>query len=344
MSILGKSVKKTSRTAQASQVAGAAPPTPLPSAVDLSPMQGLRVAARAVGRVQVIFNPTAGGARRQRYHAVLDRLLQAGVEVDERPTGKRGDAEAFAAELPRGACDRLVVAGGDGTVNEAVNGLGQNAAGGGTTPLAILPLGTANVLAREIGLSTRPAAVAAAILSGPARPVALGEANGRRFVLMAGVGFDAHVVAQVSKGLKRKLGKGAYVYETLRQIGRFDFPSYRVWVDGEERSVASGVVANARHYGGGFVIAPQATLEAPALEVCLFERAGRLSALKYAAALTLGLLPLLPDFRIVRGRHVRIQGPAEDPIQGDGDIVAALPAEIRVLPDALDLVFPPARR
>jgi YegS/Rv2252/BmrU family lipid kinase len=295
--------------------------------------------------VQVIFNPNAGaGRRRQRYEAVLARLRAAGVAVEERPTRKPGDAEAFAAELPRGACDRLVVAGGDGTINEAVNGLGRNTAGGGTTPLAIVPLGTANVLAREIGLSSEPARVAATVLRGSARSVALGEANGRRFMLMAGVGFDAHVVARVNKGLKRRLGKGAYVYETLRQIGRFDFPSYRVWIDGAEHTVASAVVANACHYGGSFVIAPEARMDSPTLEVCLFEHAGRLAAMKYAAALALGLLPMLPDFRILRGRHVRIQGPLEDPIQGDGDIVAALPAEIRVLPDALDLVFPPFDR
>jgi YegS/Rv2252/BmrU family lipid kinase len=299
------------------------------------------LAPPAVRRVQVIFNPTAGGARRAKYRQVLEILLRAGVEVDERPTGKRGDAEAFAAELARGACDRLVVAGGDGTINEAINGLAQNRAGGALTPLAILPLGTANVLAREIGLSIRPARVADAILRGPSRPISLGDTNGRRFVLMAGVGFDAHVVARVGKGLKQRLGKGAYVYETLRQVGRFEFPSYRVWIDGREVIAASAVVANARHYGGGFVIAPEASLETPTLEVCLFDTAGRAAALKYAAALVLRLLPYLPDFEVVRGRHVRIHGPAEDPIQGDGDIVAALPTEVRILPDALNLVFPP---
>ncbi|WP_119167712.1 diacylglycerol/lipid kinase family protein [Algihabitans albus] len=298
----------------------------------------------AIRRVQVIFNPTAGGAKRQKYHAVLDRLLQAGVEVDERPTGRRGDAEAFAAELERGACDRLVVAGGDGTINEAINGLGQNRAGGATTPLALLPLGTANVLALEIGLSTSSAKVARAILEGPVHPVTLGEANGRRFTLMAGVGFDAHVVAQVSKGMKRRLGKGAYIYQTMRQIGRFDFPSYNVRIDGVEETVASAVVANARYYGGRFVMAPEAQLQSGTLEVCLFDTPGRAAALKYAAALALGLLPRLSDFRIVTGRQIRIQGPVEDPVQGDGDIVAALPAEVRVLPDALNLVFPSSRR
>ncbi|MEX0758134.1 MAG: diacylglycerol kinase family protein, partial [Tistlia sp.] len=222
------------------------------------------------------------------------------------------------------------------------NGLLANRAGGRGLPLAILPLGTANVLAAEIGLSTRPAAVARAILEGVARPVALGEANGRAFCLMAGVGFDARVVARVDGRLKKRLGKLAYVVQTLRQLAVYDFPRYRVAIDEEIYAAASAVACNAHFYGGRYVLAPAAGLEAPSLEVCLFERPGRLHAARYALAMLLGLLPRLPDYRVVTGRRIAIQGPVEDPIQGDGDIVASLPGVIRVLPDALDLVFPPA--
>ncbi|SMF62308.1 lipid kinase, YegS/Rv2252/BmrU family [Tistlia consotensis] len=294
-------------------------------------------------RLRIIHNPTAGGARWRRYGAVLERLDRAGARIEELATGRRGDAEAYAAALARDDCDRLVVAGGDGTINEAINGLLANQAGGRTIPLAILPLGTANVLAQEIGLSTRPAAVARMILQGAARPIALGEANGRAFTLMAGVGFDAHVVAQVDGRLKKRIGKLAYVWQTLRQLAVYDFPLYRVTVDGEVFTAASAVACNAHFYGGRYVLAPDALLDDPSLEVCLFGRTGRLHAVKYAAALLLGLLPRLPDYRIVTGRQVSIQGPAEDPIQGDGDILASLPAAIRVLPDALNLVFPPRR-
>lgn len=302
------------------------------------------VAAERPLRLRVIHNPTAGGARRRRYGEVLERLAEAGARVEELPTGRRGDAEAFAAALGRDDCDRLVVAGGDGTINEAINGLVANKAGGRTLPLAILPLGTANVLAQEIGLPLRPAAVARAILEGRPRPVSLGEANGRAFCLMAGVGFDAHVVARVEASrMKKRFGKLAYVWQTLRQLAVYDFPRYRVAVDGRLFDAASAVACNAHFYGGRYVLAPDALLEAPSLEVCLFERPGRLHAARYALAMLLGLLPRLPDYRIVTGRQVTIQGPPEDPIQGDGDIVASLPAAIRVLPDALNLVFPPRR-
>jgi len=294
-------------------------------------------------RLRIIQNPTAGGARWRRYGAVLERLAAAGAQIEELATGRRGDAEAYAAALGPEDCDRLVVAGGDGTVNEAINGLLANRAGGRALPLAVLPLGTANVLALEIGLATRPQAVARYILEGIARPVALGEADGRAFCLMAGIGFDAHVVAGVDARLKRRLGKLAYVWHTLRQLAVYDFPRYRVAVDGAVFSAASAVVCNARFYGGRYVLAPDARLEAPSLEVCLFERPGRLQAARYALAMLLGLLPRLPDYRVVTGRRIALQGPAGDPIQQDGDIAAALPAVVQVLPAALNLVFPPPR-
>jgi YegS/Rv2252/BmrU family lipid kinase len=300
----------------------------------------LRLAAK---RLLVIYNPVAGSrrSRKRRYEAVLARLRAADCEITVRETTHRGDAEDFAAGLTRESCDLLVVAGGDGTINEVVNGLGANRAGGAALPLGIVPLGTANVLAIEIGLGLSPAAVAEALVDGEVRPISLGEANGRRFLLMAGAGFDAHVVAGVDGGLKRRLGKGAYVWETLRQFRLYPFPYFKLVIDGEETTACSVIAANARHYGGRFMIAREADLEAPTLELCLFDRSGPLHAMLYAAALVFDLLPRMKSVRHYRCRQVAVTGPVEDPVQGDGDIVAALPTQIRVLPDALSLVFPP---
>ncbi|MEX0922558.1 MAG: diacylglycerol kinase family protein [Rhodovibrionaceae bacterium] len=297
----------------------------------------------AAKRLLVIYNPVAGSrrGRRQRYEAVLRRLRAAGSELTVRETTQRGDAESFAAGLTRQDCDLLVVAGGDGTINEVVNGLGENRLGGAALPLGIIPLGTANVLAIEIGLRLSPEAVAKALLEGVVRPIGLGEANGRRFLLMAGAGFDAHVVAGVDSGLKRWLGKGAYVWETLRQFRRYPFPNFRLTIDGEKTEACSVIAANARHYGGRFMIARAARLEEPSLEVCLFTQGGRWHAMLYAAALIFDLLPRMKSVRHIRCKQLTIDGPLEDPVQGDGDIVASLPAKLRILPAALNLVFPP---
>jgi YegS/Rv2252/BmrU family lipid kinase len=287
-------------------------------------------------RLLIIFNPAAGWRRRRRLAPVLAHLRAHGCALVLRETAAAGDAERFAAEADPAAFDLVVVAGGDGTVNEAINGL---AASG--LPLAVIPLGTANVLAAEIGLRTDPASIARCVALGEPRPIALGAANGRRFILMAGAGFDAHVVAGVSLPMKRWLGKGAYVLSALRQLLIYTLPGYEVRTDNAVWQAASVIVANARYYGGRFVCAPGASLESATLQVGLFERGGRRAAIGYALALMTGRLPRLSSYRLVEARQVEIRGRPGEPLQGDGDVIGRLPAAIEVLPAALELVHPP---
>ena len=287
-------------------------------------------------RLLIIFNPAAGWRRRQRLAPVLARLREHGCALVLRETEGPGDAERFAAEVDPGAFDLVVAAGGDGTVNETINGLARSG-----LPLALIPLGTANVLAAEIGLCTDAAAVARCVAQGEPRPITLGAANGRRFILMAGAGFDAHVVAGVSVPMKRWLGKGAYVLSTLRQLLVFDFPSYEVLTDNTVHHAASVIVTNARCYGGRFVCAPEASLESATLQVCLFEGGGRRAAISYARALFSGRLPRLSGYRVIEARRIEVRGRPGEPIQVDGDGIGRLNAAIEVLPKALDLVFPP---
>jgi YegS/Rv2252/BmrU family lipid kinase len=293
----------------------------------------------------VVFNPTAGGRRRARLDATLALLQQSGCEIVLRATTARGDAEAIARELGGAAssADIIVVAGGDGTVNEAVNGLMEERLNGraGALPLALVPLGTANVLAAEIGLAPSPEAVARTIAAGPATTAYVGMANGRCFTAMAGVGFDAHVVAAVTLRSKRLLGKAAYVLAAFRQLLSFRFPRYLVSIDGQTFDAASIIVAKAHFYAGRYVCAPAARIDEPEFHVCLFERGGRWNAIRYAVALATGLLDRLRDFRILRGHSVTIEGPSGDPVQADGDIIAHLPVRIEIAPQPLRIIVPP---
>ncbi len=282
--------------------------------------------------LMVIFNPTAG-RRRSRALAEAMRLLESRVELTHRRTGAPGDAEAFARATPQGVI--ALVAGGDGTANEVANGL--LAAGGGE--MAILPLGTANVLAAELGIVSIAGAADAAA-NGPLLTCRPGLANGRGFLLMAGVGFDAHVVANVSPRLKRLFGKGAYVVETLRQLARFSFPRYRVTVDGTAYDAASVIVARGHFYGGRFVVAPEAGLESDELHVCLFHRGGRLQTILYAVALAAGRLHRSRHVKIIKARKITIEGPPGDPVQGDGDLIGRLPVTIELSPISIGLRRP----
>ena len=285
-------------------------------------------------RLLVILNPAAGQRHGRRFRATLALLDQLGCQVTLKETSAPGDATRLAGEIKPGEFDVLVAAGGDGTINEILNGMV-----GTDLALAILPLGTANVLAAEIGLDLTPRGVAETIVHGRQRPVACGKAGERYFTQMAGVGFDAHVVAGVGLALKRRIGKGAYVVEAVRQGFVFGHPRYRVTVDGEVHEAASVIVANGRHYAGRYLLAPEASIEDPHFQVCLFLRSGPLAVTRYGLALQTGRLPYRSDLKRFPGRHVKIEGPSGDPVQGDGDIVARLPVEVSVQPDAVELVF-----
>lgn len=157
---------------------------------------------------------------------------------------------------------------------------------------------------------------------------------------MVGVGFDAQVVEGVGLAMKRRIGKGAYLWQSLRRLPRFGATSYRVTFDGRTHEVPWVIVAKGRHYGGRFVLAPDADLAAPELSVVLFRRGGAGNLLRYAAGLAAGRLDRLRDVSVLRSKRVEIEGPAGDPVQGDGDIIARLPLQVSVVPDALELVIP----
>lgn len=294
-------------------------------------------------RVLVIFNPTAGRMRRKRLTAVIDRLTTLGCLVTLCETGHRGDAEQIARRAATEAYDVIVAAGGDGTINEVVNGLASNPPPPGQPAprLAIIPLGTANVLAIEIGLSPKDVdQIARTIAYGDGREVHLGQANGRLFVLMAGAGLDALVVQGLNPALKRRTGKFAYVYESLRQAMGYDFPALEIRADGKTYQGRMAVACKGRHYGGPFVAAPEAGLEKPDLEICILPNKGMAGAIRYGLALPMGKLPTLPEIKRVSTRSLTIVGPRGAPVQADGDIIARLPAEITIAHETVRLMVP----
>jgi YegS/Rv2252/BmrU family lipid kinase len=299
------------------------------------PTAGLGIVPR---RVLIIHNPTAGRQKHRRLVDIVTRLDRVGATVVVRETTQRGDAEDFAAAASAEDFDAVVAAGGDGTVNEALNGLCRGAGG---LALGVIPLGTANVLACEIGLAPRDLdGIAQAIAFSPTRRVHMGLANGRRFLLMAGVGLDAEVVEKINSALKRHTGKLAYIVESLKQAVGYDFPKLTIRADGVTYEGRMAVACNGRYYGGPFVAAPDADLESPTLDVCILPNPGVAGMLRYGLALPLGKLSDLPEVRVISARSLVITGPRGAPVQGDGDIVARLPAEISIADETIELICP----
>jgi YegS/Rv2252/BmrU family lipid kinase len=312
-------------------------PARAPSPASSEPADG--APADRARRLLVIHNPVAGWRRLGRFRRTVEQLEQRGCTITERATTGPGDAESIARDA--GDVDVVVVAGGDGTVNEALNGLMQRP--GGPLPLAVIPLGTANVLAGELGLPIDPEGAARAIAHGRIVTAHLGQARfdgrTRRFALMAGAGFDAQAVARVRTRVKRKLGKGAYVLAGLEAAASYRYPNLTVHVDGQTHACAQVVVCKGHFYAGRYVLAPEVRPWLPELHVVLFERPGTLNAARYALGMQLDRLQGLPDVRVLPGaRAVRIEGPAGDPVQGDGDLVGTLPVEIELLEDAARFV------
>lgn len=290
---------------------------------------------RGMGQILVVCNPAAGTRRRQRMQGVLSFLRKRNIEVQVVETSRTDDARRIASDLPENT-ETVVIAGGDGTINEVINGLVGNAGrrkGDRLPELALVPMGTANVLAAEIGLTDlSPDNLARTIIDGRRRNIYPARVNDDHFIQMCGAGFDAHVVANVSLRLKRRLGKFAYVIASVAQFWRYVPQMYRIAVDGQSYTAASVIVANGHFYAGRFVCAPQARIDEPLLYACLFQRAGRWHLIRYSWGILSGRLKHFRDVLVIPAMRVTIEsvmaGEVAEPLQGDGDIVATLPVTI----------------
>lgn len=287
-------------------------------------------------RVVLIINPASGGARRADLAKFEGIVTGHGASLDVLRTERPAHATELARQASRDAVDLVIAAGGDGTVNETLNGLVNT-----QTPLGIIPLGTANVLAREVALPLEPEAALVAALERSANPMALGHIDvsglSRYFCLMAGAGFDSHVVHNVSTRVKKLMGKGAYVLQALQTLLGWESAEIQLNIDGTKHSCMTAVLCNARMYGGSFIMAPDADISRADFEVIMLKSSGRLNMLVFALAFLTGRHTGLASVQCIRGRDISINGTSS--IQLDGDDFAPGPAKITITPEALRLVY-----
>jgi diacylglycerol kinase (ATP) len=288
-------------------------------------------------RFFVIHNPTAGLRRRRRLEKIIGILRARGCHVDVQLTQSEPDDRALVETAVRaGRFDAVVAAGGDGTVRSAAAAL----AGSGV-PLGLIPIGTGNVLAHEIGLRLEAEAIADCLLQGRVALVPTARANGELFLLMAGVGFDGRVIGRLDIALRRRIGKLAYVWPVIRAL--LAGPDrLRVCIDGEDHAAGWVVASAVRHYAGAFVIAPTARLDEPRLEVVLFGCKGRWSMLAQLIAIGLGRIADCSDVQHLPATAIEITSESAVPVQIDGDPCGTTPISIRAGGPALHLIIPPS--
>ena len=285
----------------------------------------------------LVYNP-GSGQQRDRFHSItrmVETLRQQGLAVTPRTTAGPADATRLTAEAVAGGVDLVIVHGGDGTVNEAVQALV-----GRSTPLAVWPSGTSNVLARELELPGSPDLVARVIAAGAVRRVSVGRAGERYFLLMAGVGLDADVLRSVHPGLKRLAGEGAYWMAGLRQLTDWNPVSFVVETEWGRHPATFAVVANAAWYGGGLRFAPEASMEDDQLDLCLFDSTERHRFARYLAAARTGSHLGLPGVTYLKARRAVAHGPDNRLVHVDGELLGRLPVSFDCVPDALSLVVP----
>ena len=287
----------------------------------------------------LIYNPLSGRLRWKRQRD-LDRathLLDAyGIRIVRIPTTGAGSATALAREQVAAGRDLIIACGGDGTINEVVNGMA-----GSRVPLALLPAGTGIVLAKELGLPWDIWRAAEYIPAGEVRRIALGRAGERYFICMAGVGVDANIVYRLSVKTKLSLGMLAYWIESFRQLLEYEFPLFSVRVEGQSFQAALLIVSRTKNYGGPVQLTRRADLFSDEFEVCLFQRRNRFLYLLYFLALQAGLLERFRDVRFLRTRRVEAQpGEQRIQVQVDGELAGALPMDFVIVPEALSLLVP----
>lgn len=287
------------------------------------------------GTVLIMANPTSGGYNPDLLDEVSIRLEDLGWRTQVRLTRHAGEIGDICAD-PSLKVHTLVVAGGDGSINEALTGFQDHPE---PPRLAVIPFGTANVLALDLGLPRTARSIARMISNGKTRPLHFGLANGRPFVLMVSAGFDAEVVHAVPLALKRRLGKLAYVITALR-IGLTRKPSpVSVELDGEMISGRFAVASNARHYGGPFVICPGGATD-PGLHMLILERDDPWSSLRYGLALVMGRIHKARGALVRPFTTARITSALNVAAQVDGDPFGATPIEIRQTDRTLPVLVP----
>jgi diacylglycerol kinase (ATP) len=235
----------------------------------------------------------------------------------------------------------VVAAGGDGTVAAVVNDLRA------ALPVAVLPLGRENLFARWLGVPRDPEALARSVARGRVRRIDLGRANGRLFVLMAGVGFDAEVVGRMARwrtrdGRLRRVTRASYARPILAALGRYTFPRLDLQAPEAYASGVQALVANVPVYAAGLRVAPRARADDGILDWVMLTRPGRAPLVRYVVAAWRDRLAGRPDVLTGRADRVRIVSSTPVPVQLDGDPAGLTPVEITVQPAALVVITPAA--
>lgn len=313
-------------------------------------------------RFLIIFNPVSGSNPKKNLKKI--KLIKKGLKqhyLSENPDEKTckvkvyktrhaGDGIDYVANYQK-PFDVIVAAGGDGTVNEMINGLVEydQKNPDAQYKIATIATGTTNVLAMELGLPVKVDDIVSMLTAEKTKEIYLGRINGRRFILMAGVGFDAWVVDSVNLDLKKKIGKGAYVWSMLKQIWNFGKKTYQVTVnegmESEQILLANSmIITNGKLYGGQYILSRNADLTKNTTQIILLRGKSPLGLLPVVLALPFNKAEKMPGVVSLEAKSIRVElldkdkYSGKEPVQADGDSIAELPLDLMMEDQSISLV------
>jgi YegS/Rv2252/BmrU family lipid kinase len=295
----------------------------------------------------IIANPVSGDARKEtKIDAALAYFRKHADSVDVRFTDYPGHAMSIAREAVSRGYDAIIGAGGDGTINEVLNGIV-----GTTVKLGILPWGTGNVFAKEMRISSRIEKQCKLIRKGKAFSLDCGRCGSKYFLLMASAGFDAYTLRHGDRlPLKSKFGISAYLFAALRAFSRYKYPSINLRIeDGTTDTGTFVIISNTRLYGSFFIFNPEADPTDGLLDIFVFRESGLWGMIKLvfrlAAHAFLNGIKLPAPYRSLdlgryRTRRVELSSKDEIAMQVDGDVISGFGTVFEASPGAVQVILP----
>ena len=290
----------------------------------------------------LISNPNSGrgGQNSVRDEALFcETLRRRGVKIQVLHTKAPNDAERYAARSIKQGVRDIIVSGGDGTINEVLQG-----SVGSDARIAVWPRGTANVFARELQLPFDSEHAAKVIARGISKPVHIGRATIERtgeqrfFFLMAGIGLDASIVQRVRPRLKRRVGEAAFWYSGLGHLARWQPVPFGIEIDGHTLDATFAAIGKAAHYGGKLAITPRADLEKPEFEICIVNSKSRLHFLYLLsqAKRRAGVGEHIRGVQFMRATRARVTGDVM--VQIDGELTGELPMTFEIADSSVEII------
>jgi YegS/Rv2252/BmrU family lipid kinase len=281
----------------------------------------------------VILNPAANSERARHWRTHVESLAH---DCQVCATSQRGEAETLARHAVSEGFSKIVAAGGDGTINEVVNGLA-----GSSAMLGLLPMGTVNVFAMELGLPSHNLELCWRVIEeSHTRLVDLPSANGKYFVQLAGVGLDAQVVKETSATLKRNFGPLSYLISAAQVAARQPPRLFLEWDGGAKMEGSFVLIGNGRRYGGPFPFFKQALIDDGLLDVVAFKQLGYFEIIRYLQEVFFSSDIRLPEVEYFQTSCLSVKSDDEVPVELDGELVGNCPVEFAVKEKTLRVLTP----